>query len=49
MKLVTFAPQAQPRSPRLGALLGETVVDLAVARTWAQGARGIPPRICPVP
>lgn len=47
MKLVTFAPQAQPRSPRLGALLGETVVDLAVARTWAQGARGIPPQDLP--
>ena len=47
MKLVTFAPQAQPRSPRLGALLGETVVDLATARTWAQGARGIPPQDLP--
>lgn len=47
MKLVTFALQAQPRSPRLGALLGETVVDLAVARTWAQGARGMPPQDLP--
>ena len=47
MKLVTFAPQAQSRSPRLGALLGETVIDLAVARTWAQGARSIPPQDVP--
>ena len=43
MKLVTFALSAQPHNPRLGALLGEAVVDLSVARTWAQGARSLIP------
>ena len=47
MKLVTFALPAQPRNPRLGALLGEAVVDLLVARTWAQGARSLIPEDLP--
>jgi len=47
VKLVTFASHAQPRQPRLGALLGEAVVDLSVARTWAQGARSLIPEDLP--
>jgi fumarylacetoacetate (FAA) hydrolase len=47
VKLVTFASTTQPRTPRLGALVGEVVVDLLVARTWAQGARSLVPEDLP--
>jgi fumarylacetoacetate (FAA) hydrolase len=47
VKLVTFALSAQPHNPRLGALLGKAVVDLSVARTWAQGARSLIPEDLP--
>jgi fumarylacetoacetate (FAA) hydrolase len=42
MKLLTFHTRAKPDNLRLGAWIGEAVVDLAVARTWAQGARALP-------
>jgi fumarylacetoacetate (FAA) hydrolase len=42
VKYLTFALPSQPSDLRLGALAGEAVIDLAQARTWAQGARGIP-------
>lgn len=41
MRYVTFVANDEPRHPRLGVLVGETVVDLARARTWAQGARSM--------
>ncbi|MBI3760973.1 MAG: fumarylacetoacetate hydrolase family protein, partial [Chloroflexi bacterium] len=44
MKLVTFITPDDPRAPKLGAMVNDTVVDLAVAQTWAQGARGLPPK-----
>lgn len=51
MKLVSYIElpvQADSRI-RLGALIeGECVVDLAVAQTWAQGARGFKARNLPV-
>jgi fumarylacetoacetate (FAA) hydrolase len=42
MKYLTFSLPSKPAEHRLGAMAGEVVVDLAQARTWAQGARGIP-------
>ncbi len=42
MKLLTYATSEAPNSPKLGALLGEVVIDLQEARTWAQGARCLP-------
>jgi fumarylacetoacetate (FAA) hydrolase len=40
--LGTFTLPDSPRSMRIGALAGQAVIDLEAARTWAQGARGIP-------
>jgi fumarylacetoacetate (FAA) hydrolase len=42
MKLLTYATAEAPNVPKLGALLGEAVIDLQEARTWAQGARCLP-------
>ncbi len=42
MRLLTYATPEDPRNPRLGALLGLTVVDVVETRSWAQGARGLP-------
>ena len=47
MKLLTFAIPADRRRTRLGALVGEAVVDINVLKSWAQGARGIPPQDLP--
>jgi fumarylacetoacetate (FAA) hydrolase len=41
MRLVTFVLPESPLETRLGAVLGEVVVDLEIARRWAQGARGV--------
>src|SRR3972149_3892487 len=42
MKFLTYATPDDLRTPQLGVLLGDKVIDLAVARTWAQGARSLP-------
>lgn len=42
MKLLTFAEPEAPQTPRLGALVGDTVLDLAAVSSWAQGARKLP-------
>lgn len=42
MRYVTFALAESMRMPRLGALVGDVVVDLQAARTWAQGAKSLP-------
>jgi len=46
MRLVTFmgiGPEWEARrGPDLGALVGDAVVDLKCAQSWAQGARGLP-------
>jgi len=42
MRLLTYTPIEGPTLPRLGAALGEYVIDLEEASTWAQGARGLP-------
>jgi 2-keto-4-pentenoate hydratase/2-oxohepta-3-ene-1,7-dioic acid hydratase in catechol pathway len=47
MRLLTYAYPDTPRAPRLGALLGEAVIDLETARSWAQGARGLPREALP--
>jgi fumarylacetoacetate (FAA) hydrolase len=47
MKLLTFVLPESPRQTRLGALVKDSVVDLEVARRWAQGARGIPAQELP--
>lgn len=50
MKLVSYLEKAtaQDLPPiRLGALAGECVIDLHVAQSWAQGARGFPAREIP--
>lgn len=47
MKLLTFLGPEDTENLHLGAWLGKTVVDLAVARTWAQGARALPPEELP--
>jgi fumarylacetoacetate (FAA) hydrolase len=47
MRLVTFAASDDPYSPQLGALLRQIVIDLDEARTWAQGARGLPAQELP--
>lgn len=41
MRYLTFVHPQAPQQPRLGVLRQETVVDLHVCRTWAQGARGL--------
>ena len=51
MKLVSYIERTtgnQPPEIRIGALLGNAcVVDLRVAQTWAQGARGVSARLLP--
>jgi len=42
MKFLTYATPDDLRTPQLGVLLADKVIDLAVARTWAQGARSVP-------
>jgi fumarylacetoacetate (FAA) hydrolase len=42
MRYLTFALSQDPGLPRLGALRGDQVVDLAAARGWAKVARGLP-------
>jgi fumarylacetoacetate (FAA) hydrolase len=42
MKYLTYSIPSDPNVPRLGALRDENVVDLAVARSWANLARGLP-------
>lgn len=48
MKYLTYALPEEPYQPRLGALLRkDVVIDLDAARTWAQGARGLPSELLP--
>src|SRR3972149_8983806 len=47
MKYAPFVPPDAPREPKLGAVLGEAVIDLHAAQSWAQGARGLPPERLP--
>lgn len=47
MRYVTFVTNDAPRVPRLGALEGKWVVDLATATSWAQSAKSLPAE--PVP
>lgn len=47
MKLLTFHPTDTPDRLRLGAWVNEAVVDLDVARSWAQGARSLAPEPLP--
>lgn len=47
MNLITYALPDSPNQPRLGILLGEAVINLEEACTWAQGVRGIPREACP--
>ena len=42
MKYLTFAYPEEPAHPRIGALLGETVLDLEAASKWALATRGLP-------
>jgi fumarylacetoacetate (FAA) hydrolase len=42
MRYVTFALPDSLRTPRLGAMREDVVVDLHAARTWAQGAHSLP-------
>ena len=42
MQYVTFVTNDAPQRERLGVLWGGAVVDLAAARTWAQGAQAVP-------
>lgn len=42
MKYVTFAQPDDLAQPKLGAVIGGTIVDLSELRTWAQGAKSIP-------
>lgn len=41
MRLVTYVKLDSPKNARLGALAGESVVDLVAAESWARQARGI--------
>lgn len=47
MQYVTFVTNDAPRRERLGVLLGGVAVDLAAARTWAQGAQAVPAQPLP--
>jgi len=42
MRYVSLLLPEDPNQPRLGAMTGYSVVDLAAARTWVQGAAGVP-------
>jgi fumarylacetoacetate (FAA) hydrolase len=41
MRYVTFVAADAPRQPRLGAHIGEWIVDFERARSWAQGAKAL--------
>jgi len=46
MKLVNFVvPNDEPRRIRIGAAVGDAVVDLHAAESWAQGAQGLRPAL----
>ena len=47
MKVLTFAYPEDPHTPHLGVLKDNTVVDLAVARSWAQEERSLPVEFLP--
>lgn len=47
MRFVTFAAPDEPARPRLGALHGGAVIDLAVAGAWAREARRLPAGAAP--
>ncbi len=42
MRYLSFILPDTPNQPRIGAMMGYSVVDLSAARSWAQGAAGIP-------
>jgi 2-keto-4-pentenoate hydratase/2-oxohepta-3-ene-1,7-dioic acid hydratase in catechol pathway len=42
MRYVTFVTNETPPKPRLGALTGEWVIDLAAAQPWAQSMKSLP-------
>jgi hypothetical protein len=42
MKVLTFSHVLDPTNLKLGLLIDNIVIDLPVARTWAQGARNLP-------
>lgn len=47
MKLLTYATPEQIRRPKLGGLIENYVIDFDEARSWAQGARELPPEDLP--
>ncbi|MCH7587878.1 MAG: fumarylacetoacetate hydrolase family protein [Chloroflexi bacterium] len=47
MRYLNFVLPSAPRQVRLGAMVGKIVIDLAAARTWAQGAQSISARSLP--
>jgi fumarylacetoacetate (FAA) hydrolase len=47
VKYLTFALPEDPHTPRLGALLGENVIDFQTVQSWAQEARRLPPEALP--
>jgi len=47
MKLLTYAKPEQLRQPKLGGLVGDYVIDIDEARSWAQGAKELPPEELP--
>lgn len=47
MRYLTFTLPDDPHHLRWGVLVGESAVELLQARTWAQGARGLPPEDLP--
>ena len=42
MRLLSFVTRESPRQIRLGAFVNDCVIDLSAARTWSQGACGLP-------
>jgi fumarylacetoacetate (FAA) hydrolase len=42
MRYLSFILPDTPNQARIGAMMGYSVVDLSAARSWAQGAAGIP-------
>ncbi len=47
MRYLSFILPDTPNQARIGAMLGYSVVDLSAARSWAQGAAGIPTELLP--
>src|SRR5688572_26529939 len=43
MRLLTFVSRAEPDAARLGAMLGERIVDLAIAQDLKPGWPALPP------